>query len=170
MYGEGMKTMATPARGPGELIRDLRSAVGLTQDAVAAKSGGKLQRVDANKIERGRNDCSSDRVRSGLATAFGLTREQIADYLEGRAGLPETMARRGRGPTVPAVGPLLRARVGWAETAQRIGERYQIPGEILTKIGDMPWLFGPVDHVDEELLADLARDLYDWTRRVKSSA
>jgi len=164
-----MKIIATPANGPADLIRELRAAVGLTQDGVAAKSGGKLQRVDVNKIEKGRNDCSSDRVRSGLATAFGLTREQVADYIEGRANLRDTLALRGRGGGAPAVGPLLRTRAGWADAARRIGDRYQIPDEIMKKIGDMPWILGPVDCVDEELLADLARDLYDWTRRVSGA-
>lgn len=81
------------ATTPAELVRALRLALNLTQEQVADRSEGKLARVDVNKIESGRNQATSDRVRAGLAQAAGLTRDELADYLDGRFDLEATISR-----------------------------------------------------------------------------
>jgi transcriptional regulator with XRE-family HTH domain len=74
-------------------VRALRQALKLSQDAVAERSGGRLKRVEVSRIETGGNRATSDRVRVGLASAFGLSRDEMADYLEGRADLVLTLDR-----------------------------------------------------------------------------
>ncbi len=75
--------MAMKTTETGERIRVLRLKLDLTQEQVAEKSGGILERVEVSKVESGRNQARADRVRRGLATAFGITRDRLAAYLDG---------------------------------------------------------------------------------------
>lgn len=83
-----------------DLVADLRKALGWTQEQVADRSGGALTRIVVNKIETGRNKASSAAVRDGLATAFGLERSAMFDYLDGAIGLEEAVALRSGGERV----------------------------------------------------------------------
>jgi transcriptional regulator with XRE-family HTH domain len=88
----------------GERILALRLALGLTQESVADKSDGSIRRADMPKAEKGQNAAKTDRWRKGLATAFGLTRDDVADYLEGRLSLEEAVRRCGTKPAAMATG------------------------------------------------------------------
>lgn len=72
-------------------IRALRTALGLTQEQVADRGG--LDRTEVNKLEAGKNQATTDRIRASLAVAFASTRDDIAAYLEDRIGLDEILAR-----------------------------------------------------------------------------
>lgn len=77
----------------------LRKRVELTQDRLAELAG--LDRVDVNKVENGSNDATTVRVRDGLARAFGASRDDMADYIEGRIDLAEFVDRVEKRKTGP---------------------------------------------------------------------
>ncbi len=83
-----------------ELVRDLRKALGLTQDAVANRSGGKLKREYVVKVETGMNQATTDQMRAGFAAAFGVDRDSMAAYLDGELDIAGilTVARGERAP------------------------------------------------------------------------
>lgn len=72
-----------PIREVAELVKSLRVALGLTQET-AAQLGG-LARTEWVKIENGRNKASTDNIRTAIANAFGLTRDEVDEFLTGRA-------------------------------------------------------------------------------------
>lgn len=147
-----------------ERVEELRKAVGLTQDQVAQRSGGKLSRNDANKVESGRNKATSDRIRSGLAEAFGVSRDQMSAYMEGRIDLPGLLAARA-GDVAPAL-PVLRNHPRWpALIAEAKKLRRGLTDADFERIADSPFLFGPLESVDAVLLADIANGVADWAAR-----
>ncbi len=84
---------------PGLLIRELRLALRLTQEGVAKRAtdaGYPLTRNDVVKVETGANQATSDRARAGLAAGFGLSRDDVANLLDGRVGIEETINIAGR--------------------------------------------------------------------------
>jgi transcriptional regulator with XRE-family HTH domain len=81
-----MKTTDTRDR-----MKAMRKRLNLTQEAVADKSGGVLERVEVSKVESGKNQARADRVRQGFATAFGITRDRLAAYLDGDIDLDEAL-------------------------------------------------------------------------------
>lgn len=85
---------------PGDRIRAIRKALGLTQEDVAARAG--IRRDAVVKVERGANQAGSAAIRSGLARAFGLTLDDVASVLEGRLDA-EAAVRRARGELAPVV-------------------------------------------------------------------
>jgi transcriptional regulator with XRE-family HTH domain len=78
-----------------ERVRALRKRVDLTQAQVAERAG--LDRVEVSQIEGGKNSCGSWRVRAGLARAFGVRVDTVADYLDGAIGLQDVLDRRAAG-------------------------------------------------------------------------
>jgi hypothetical protein len=79
-----------------DVLKSLRSLhPGMTQAHVADQSDGLLDRVLVNKIEKGRNQGTSQRVHAGIARAFGLTLEELTAYVEGRIGLKEIRDAKG---------------------------------------------------------------------------
>ena len=85
---------------PGDRIRAIRKALGLTQEDVAARAG--IRRDAVVKVESGANQAGSAAIRSGLARAFGLTSDDIASVLEGRIDA-DAAVRRARGELAPVV-------------------------------------------------------------------
>lgn len=85
---------------PGDRIRAIRKALGLTQEEVAARAG--MRRDAVVKVESGANQGGSAAIRSGLARAFGLTLDDVASVLEGRLDA-EGAVRRARGELAPVV-------------------------------------------------------------------
>jgi transcriptional regulator with XRE-family HTH domain len=81
-----MKTTAV-----GQRIRVMRVRLDLSQDAVAERSGGILKREEVSKVESGTNQARADRVRRGLAMAFGVTRDRLAAYLDGEIEVDEAL-------------------------------------------------------------------------------
>jgi transcriptional regulator with XRE-family HTH domain len=87
----------------GSRLRQLREALGLTQDEVSMRSvdqdGRILRRIEVGHVESGRNMASTRRVRTSLARAFNATEQEIFDYLEGRVSLDEFISSRGKSRT-----------------------------------------------------------------------
>lgn len=86
------------------LVRELREAFPpdpsqkkkgkcLDQTAFAKRSKGLITRIMLNKLENKGNQGTSDRTIAGLATACGVTRDEIVDYLEERISAKEIVAR-----------------------------------------------------------------------------
>lgn len=73
-------------------VRAIREALGLTQEELAERTL-RLERVEVQKIESGKNKATTDRVRAGLATAFGVTRDTVALYLDEAISFDEMMRR-----------------------------------------------------------------------------
>jgi transcriptional regulator with XRE-family HTH domain len=65
----------------GANVRALRQLCGLTQQALAARSG--LGRDEISSLETGRRQGTSARVVQALARGFGLTMEQTVALLDG---------------------------------------------------------------------------------------
>lgn len=82
-------TMATPPIG--DMVRALRKELGLTQEALADRAG--LQRTRVVRIESDAEKGSSPNVRRGLATAFGLSLDDLDLYLRGELSLPGAVRR-----------------------------------------------------------------------------
>jgi len=53
-----------------------------------------LERTNYCHIENGRLQLTLDSTRGVLCAVFGLTRDELADYLDGRQGLPAVLAAR----------------------------------------------------------------------------
>lgn len=153
-----------PESKVGQKLRDLREALGLTQDRVAqrteeeeARSGGRyraLGRVYYNNLENGRNAGETERVRGVLSAVFGITRDQLADYLDGVLPLPALLeVIRSKAPTIP----LLRDHPRWAGLcAEALRFDPQLRPETLDAIGAAPWPWGPVESVTTAQVVGLA--------------
>lgn len=85
---------------PGDRVKAIRKALGLTQEEVAARAG--MRRDAVVKVESGANQGGSAAIRSGLARAFGLSLDDVASVLEGRLDA-EGAVRRARGDLAPVV-------------------------------------------------------------------
>lgn len=78
---------------PGDVVRDLRMRVGLTQDALAARAG--VSRETISMLETGRSLGRSYLVRAALARGFGLAVEDIARIFDAPAStLADRLARK----------------------------------------------------------------------------
>jgi transcriptional regulator with XRE-family HTH domain len=97
---------------PGDRVKAIRKALGLTQEDVAARAG--IRRDAVVKVESGANQAGSAAIRSGLARAFGLTLDDVASVLEGRLDA-EGAVRRARGELAPVV-PITAAAAPRGET------------------------------------------------------
>lgn len=71
-------------------VRALRTRLGLTQEQLAERAG--IRRQEANKIEVGKNQCSSARIQRGLAKGFGLPLDHLLAYLDARLPLDAAVA------------------------------------------------------------------------------
>lgn len=105
------RTMSTDET-PGDRVKAIRAALGLTQEDVAARAG--IRRDAVVKVESGANQAGSAAIRAGLARAFGLTLDDVASVLEGRLDA-EGAVRRARGELAPVV-PITAAAAPRGET------------------------------------------------------
>lgn len=60
------------------------------------QDGRILRRIEVGHVESGRNMASTRRVRTSLARAFGVTEDEMFDYLEGRVTLAEFLKIRDK--------------------------------------------------------------------------
>jgi hypothetical protein len=68
----------------------------------------------------------------------------------------------------PASSPILRNHPRWLaliEEAKMARPKYALADADFERIGDSPFLFGPLEKLDAELLAELAKDVADWSAR-----
>lgn len=72
-------------------VRGLREALKLTQEQLAERGG--LRRVEVTKIEGGRNYASTFAMRSALASAFGLSFDDVVALLDGSTPIEELRSR-----------------------------------------------------------------------------
>lgn len=89
-------------------IKALREALGLSQQQLADRSGGRIDRPMASKLESGVSKGRSAQVREGLAAAVGVSVDDLNAYLDGKLSLAETV---GRGKGAPAAPPRPETRV-----------------------------------------------------------
>lgn len=96
-------------------VKELRETLGLTQEQLSLRAGFPGgSRVYVAKIETGRNELSTIAARERVAKGFGLTREQLDAYLEGRATLETTAAiARAEAPPPPKVQVPIYERDGY---------------------------------------------------------
>jgi transcriptional regulator with XRE-family HTH domain len=113
-----------------ELVRALRKQLDLTQEEVAERSGGMLKRHEISKIESGTNQARSDRVRGGLARAFGLSRDHLASYLEGKIDLEAVLSLSGHSSGEI----LLDSRYQNAQAAALFAHYEKIPESIIEEV------------------------------------
>lgn len=102
-------------RARGGRLRALRKALGLSQEAVASRSGDAFPREKMSIYENGGNAMSSDAVQRGLARGLGIRRDDVGPYLDGTLSLDEV---RRRAPQSVVVVPLRRS-----ESLERVIER-----------------------------------------------
>jgi transcriptional regulator with XRE-family HTH domain len=76
----------------GSRVRELRAALRLTQEQLAA-AGGLPDRVRVAKVESGKNQASSYAMRNALAKGFGLCIDDFDAYLDGRLAVADAVAR-----------------------------------------------------------------------------
>jgi transcriptional regulator with XRE-family HTH domain len=84
-------------------VKALRKALGLTQQALADRTGGKISQQYLARIEGGQNKARSWLAREGLAQGFGLSVDDFDAYLSG--ALPLAEARGRAHPPPPGAGP-----------------------------------------------------------------
>jgi transcriptional regulator with XRE-family HTH domain len=89
-------TWHVPNPTVADVVLQLRERLGLTQSELAKRAG--LDRVEIAKLEMGANKATTERMRAALAQGFGLSREVLANVLEGRISVDEAVAA----PSAPA--------------------------------------------------------------------
>lgn len=97
-------------------VKELRESLGMTQEELSVRAGFPGgSRVYVAKIETGRNELSTIAARERVAKGFGLSREQLDAYLEGRTTLEATaaIARAEAPPPPPKVQVPLYERDGY---------------------------------------------------------
>lgn len=77
-------------------LREREKETNWTQELVAKRGG--LRREEVNKIEKGGNLGTSDRIRRSLAIGYGVAYEDMSSYLAGTMTLSELLSRRMMGP------------------------------------------------------------------------
>lgn len=85
----------------GPRLRELRERLGMTQQQVGERAG--YGRDAINKLESGKLQASSARMRDGLADAFSLSRADLDAFVGGRITVDEAAERSW--PTKPAAAP-----------------------------------------------------------------
>ena len=99
----------------GLRFRELRERLGLTQQQIGDRAG--YGRDAINKVEAGKSQVSSARMRDGLASALGLTRADFDAFIGGRITVDEAVARSGGKEPPPApVVPIAAAAPPRVET------------------------------------------------------
>jgi len=150
---------------PRDRVRALRAALGLSQERLAAATGGELVRDDIVKLEKGQNQGTSSRVRRGLAIAAGVDLVVMDQYMDGKIELEELMASRATRPVEPTR-PILRQHPRWSELYQEARRIFpEVPQEYVDAIGSQPFVWGEPGDVDARLVGELAERLWSWHRR-----
>lgn len=65
-------------------IKDYRTSLGMKQEDLSTRSGGKISRVEANKIENGGNALTSAKIREGLARALRVSPAALDALIDGQ--------------------------------------------------------------------------------------
>lgn len=74
-------------------VKALRKALGMTQEALAARAGSDWTRLHITMLESGRNQATSWHHRVGLSRGFGLSIWDLDKYLSGDLSLEVTQRR-----------------------------------------------------------------------------
>lgn len=72
-------------------FKQLRLALGLTQEDFEERTDGEMKRTEVVKIENGGNQMTTLRIRTLAARAFGLSKDDLGAYLDGKIQLAETL-------------------------------------------------------------------------------
>jgi transcriptional regulator with XRE-family HTH domain len=92
----------------GPRFRELRERLGMTQQQVGERAG--YGRDAINKVEGGKSQVSSARMRDGLADALSLSRADLDAFIAGRITVDEAVARSGAAALPPSA-PVPEIRV-----------------------------------------------------------
>jgi transcriptional regulator with XRE-family HTH domain len=104
----------------GRRVAALRERLKLTsQQALADRTDGALERTDVVKIEKDGSKLGSTRVLKGLARAAGVSLDQMSRYIDGEIDL-DTLLHTSKSaeasqPAAPAQAIPLRANAGYDE-------------------------------------------------------
>ena len=170
----------------GPRLRLLREALSISQDGLiresaraAARLGPNykpLERTNYSAIENGRLQLTLDSTRGVLCAVFGLTRDELAEYLDGRCTLESVLASRGErlGQPTPRGGPgpttpTYSSHPEWPRLVLRAQQADpELTDETFAELSGSPFFAGPLEALDEHLLAQVARALQNWRRRSKT--
>jgi transcriptional regulator with XRE-family HTH domain len=86
-------------------FKKLREGLGLTQQQIADRSNGVIDRAELSKVENGENQLTGTKLRGAIATVIGLTSEELGDYVAGRMPLPDALQLAKTGSRKPVVPP-----------------------------------------------------------------
>lgn len=186
--GEARGTLAgvdgdQEAKKRGARLRALREHLGLTHDRVVALSADAAARMNAragvnrydkigrttlSSMESGRLIAEPDHVRGVLASVYGLTRDELADYLDGVLSLSDAVgaiqARQGRGSL-----PTYSDHPEWEKlVAEARRDDPELTDETFEEVGRNPFLHAPIESVDARFVAHVARAVQNWRRRSRS--
>ncbi len=126
------------AKDRGTRIKDLRQALHLTHDMVADQSGGHLERTDVSKAENNRNQANTGRWYRGLSQAFGISADDLVNYLDGRLSIEQVLVRRSSHPPPDGGGKGDNAERRYATAATAVildGLDAEVPKQWLAKQG-----------------------------------
>ncbi len=160
--------------GPGDRLKQLRTALHLTQSGLADASqkhepDAKLTRVDVVSVEIGRNKATSNRIHKGIAAAVGASVEDTSAYLDGRLPIGDLLRRIDERRTeshrrVAGVPLRFCDRPEWERVVGEAKARSpSIPARFFEEVGAITdHLTGPLDAF---FVGDFARMLFDHANR-----
>lgn len=175
----------------GERLRALRKALGISQDDVVAESpevarslGGPpryepITRQVLSHVENGRLFLTKDAPRAILCVLFRITRDELADYLDGKLSLEVVLAQRAArlegvaAPAPPSAPPSVRYRdhPNWLQiVADARAEDPDLTEETLREVGESMFFSAAVSKMDGHLVAQVARAVQTWHRRAGSKS
>lgn len=150
----------------GARIQALRKTLRMRQEDVAVQSGGRLSRVEVNKLENNRTKAGTWETRRGLAEAFKVPVVILGEYLDGAIELDAVLAQVGLSPTSEPRDPTrrFRDRPEWPQLVLEARRLFRaIPPEYIDQAGDF------IDNlpvpIDAQFVGDLSRCLWDVALR-----
>ncbi len=151
-------------------VKALRLRLDMTGDEVAAASKV-LNRTEISKIETGKNQATTDRVRTGLARAFGVNREMLGEYLEKRISLDALLAHGATQAAGGASGPVMHDHPQWAAIAEALVTRWGFAPSLVDQTGRMTWAWDwPLESADEHTVLQIIRAVDDAGKRAQMAS
>lgn len=155
-----------PKPGSASRFKALRVARGYdTLKKLSGALGGAIKESALRNYEASRGVPRDDVTRKVIADFFGLSRDDLANYLDGEMSLEQALAASSKAGSLPppstervVAGPLLRTHPEWADLCARaIATAPDLTPDTLKEIGLKPFLYGPLDSVEVQDVIDLGR-------------
>ncbi len=136
----------------------------------------RITRTQYVALESGDNAAGTERMRGVLSAVFGLTRDALADYLDGVATLDETLAERdrlraGRAAARSQAGvPSYATHPNWERLCDEAREiDPELRDATFEALSTSPFPFGDVEKMDKHLLVAIAGGVQKWLLRSGTS-